>query len=379
VKIILSKKGFDSSDGGVASPILPDGTLLSLPILLSSPISYGELHINGHLPGRIAEDLTHGRITRRHGTHLDPDLTAGAYPRLPGWRPLFGQVGAAQSHLAHSGIAVGDLLLFFGWFRQTKMVGGRYRFVSQSPDLHVIFGWLQIGEIISVRRGGAPEWAMYHPHFHGEYAYNNTVYISRRNLQMDRVHPVAGAGAFSHYHDDLRLTMPGCPRTTWQLPRWFYPVAGKSPLRYHSNMQCWSLTDGHAILHSVARGQEFVLDADQYPEAIAWACNLILRRCQPSGWGVQHDEMNRQRRSSSDMTTMGRRGPTSEARFPSRVSRPRVILGGSWCALRRPRESGLVKSSLFCTACLNHLRCTSTGRQVCHGLARLWKAVRLLP
>jgi hypothetical protein len=32
VKIILSRKGFDSAAGGYANPILPDGTLLSLPI-----------------------------------------------------------------------------------------------------------------------------------------------------------------------------------------------------------------------------------------------------------------------------------------------------------------------------------------------------------
>lgn len=32
MKIILSRKGFDSSYGGYPSPILPDGSLLSIPI-----------------------------------------------------------------------------------------------------------------------------------------------------------------------------------------------------------------------------------------------------------------------------------------------------------------------------------------------------------
>ena len=32
MKIILSRKGFDSANGGTASPVMPDGTLLSLPI-----------------------------------------------------------------------------------------------------------------------------------------------------------------------------------------------------------------------------------------------------------------------------------------------------------------------------------------------------------
>ncbi|WP_121240714.1 hypothetical protein [Sulfurisoma sediminicola] len=32
MKLILSRKGFDSAAGGIASPILPDGRMISLPI-----------------------------------------------------------------------------------------------------------------------------------------------------------------------------------------------------------------------------------------------------------------------------------------------------------------------------------------------------------
>ena len=32
MKLVLSRKGFDSSAGGIPSPILPDGRLISLPI-----------------------------------------------------------------------------------------------------------------------------------------------------------------------------------------------------------------------------------------------------------------------------------------------------------------------------------------------------------
>jgi hypothetical protein len=32
MKVILSRKGFDSGYGGYPSPVLPDGTILSLPI-----------------------------------------------------------------------------------------------------------------------------------------------------------------------------------------------------------------------------------------------------------------------------------------------------------------------------------------------------------
>ncbi len=34
MKVVLSRKGFDSANGGIPSPIMPDGTMLSLPIPL---------------------------------------------------------------------------------------------------------------------------------------------------------------------------------------------------------------------------------------------------------------------------------------------------------------------------------------------------------
>ena len=43
MKVILSRKGFDSSNGGCPSPIMPDGTLLSMPIPSNDEIGYDEL------------------------------------------------------------------------------------------------------------------------------------------------------------------------------------------------------------------------------------------------------------------------------------------------------------------------------------------------
>ena len=47
MKLILSRKGFDSSFADMPSPILPDGTLLSIPIPSDDKISYEELNYNG--------------------------------------------------------------------------------------------------------------------------------------------------------------------------------------------------------------------------------------------------------------------------------------------------------------------------------------------
>jgi hypothetical protein len=190
MKIILSRKGFDSSSGGVPSPILPDGRLLSLPIPSeNSPVRYADLSVNGQALGKIVEDLTGGKVRRSHFAHLDPDLRASTYPRLPGWRPLFGQAGIAQGHLERQGVGEGDLFLFFGWFRQTERVNGKYQFVKTAPDLHIIYGWLQIDAVLRVRHDEPkpPEWAIYHPHFHGTYPKNNTIYTSRGRLLLGSV------------------------------------------------------------------------------------------------------------------------------------------------------------------------------------------------
>lgn len=141
MKIILSRKGFDSSAGGVASPLFPDGTLLSLPIPdQNGTVPYGDLCLGEHRLGDLVEALTQGRIDRQTRAHLDPDLYPTICARPPGWRPLFGQDGAAQSHLVNQGVGMGDLFLFFGWFRAVELVSGQYRFVKNAPDLHLLYG-----------------------------------------------------------------------------------------------------------------------------------------------------------------------------------------------------------------------------------------------
>ena len=49
--------------------------------------------------------------------------------RPPDWRPAFGQVGAAQKHLEQQGVSVGDVFLFFGWFRDViRNTDGRWKY-----------------------------------------------------------------------------------------------------------------------------------------------------------------------------------------------------------------------------------------------------------
>lgn len=155
MRLILSRKGFDSAAGGVASPIFPDRTMYSLPIQAAgAQKSYRELGKGGRTGcaiGTVVEHLTGGRVSGDALAHFDPDLDEGTLPRLAGWRPCFAQTSSSQSHLASCGVDIGDLFLFFGWFRQVTQQSSRgWSFAPGTRNQHVVFGWLQIGEIIRV-------------------------------------------------------------------------------------------------------------------------------------------------------------------------------------------------------------------------------------
>jgi hypothetical protein len=285
MKIILSRKGFDSAAGGIPSPILEDGTMLPLPIPSKyCPIRYSDIELHGHDLGRVIEDLgakrkSKGRsvpLTADRGAHLDPDLVAGARKRSRGWRPLFGQADGEQTLLERSGVGPGDLFLFFGWFRRAEVVGGRYRFVRGAENVHVLWGWLQVDRVWDLTRTrDVPTWAADHPHFDSTPRSRNALYLGARQLQIggERL-GMPGAGVFRQWIDRLRLTAPGRSRSVWRLPGWFDP-RGRRPLGYHSDPDRWTSDGKHVLLQTVSRGQEFVLDAEEYPQAWAWARHLL--------------------------------------------------------------------------------------------------------
>ncbi len=282
MKLILSRKGFDSQSGGCPSPIFPDGTIYSLPIPhCQSEITYGDLWHGDTNIGTVVANLTHDRFGATTPAHLDPDINDVAYPRQEGWLPLFGQSGAAQGHLKKQAIQSDDLFLFFGLFQKIEKVSGRWCFVKDAPRQHIIWGWLQIGEIRKVDEIPKEElpWARYHPHLHPsrDKDRTNTLYIASEELRLDHRSIAPGAGYFPIFHERLVLTNPaGSGVTDWRLPRSFYPDNGKTPLTYHPKPGRWKPEEKYAYLRSVGRGQEFVLDLDQYPGVTDWLVGTIF-------------------------------------------------------------------------------------------------------
>ena len=263
MKVILSRKGFDSQYGGMPSPILPDGTLLSLPIPSKEDLEtkYVDIYHGGQSYYDIIHTLRPStKIQEKYACHLDPDLRAEAKARHAGWMPAFGQMDQALGHLRNQGVGVGDIFLFFGWFRQTEYREGKLAYVKGAPDLHVIYSYFEVGSIID-KPEDIPTWLYDHPHAKPEYwKHANAIYIAAPRLSLCPDLPGAGCLPFS---EKVVLTKPGCSRSIWQLPDFFRQI----PISYNAN--AWQ---GDCFM-AAAKGQEFVFEANR--KATDWVLDII--------------------------------------------------------------------------------------------------------
>ena len=269
MKIILSRKGFDSGFGGCASPILPDGTMISLPIPDSEGnYSYEELSSSNGRYSEILQALNpKGNYTN---CHLDPDIRKGIRKEPAEWVPAFGQIDAAQTHLENNNIRVGDLFLFFGWFRKTEYHNGTLRFIKNAPDIQVIYGYLQIGEIV---KGNDVKKLPWHPHADDAHIFNangemqnNVIYVASQHLNIGGIGcNLPGAGVLP-YSEKKVLTADGQSRSKWKVHEVFKNVN----LTCHDREKC--LKSGY--FQSRPRGQEFIFDEDDL--ATNWAKEMIL-------------------------------------------------------------------------------------------------------
>lgn len=267
MKIILSRKGFDNSNGGCPSPILPDGTLLSMPIPSKDNVRYCDLQYNGI---NYAELLKQLRPGKEYDTcHLDPDIrTDIRINNVRKWKPAFGQINAAQGLLCNSGVEKGDVFLFFGWFRQTEIKEGNYRFTQgknddfyHSSDLQIIYGYMQIGEIIKEPDKIADyKW---HPHASHSRLKNHTnaLYIPTDKLSLNPDLP--GYGTLD-FRLDRVLTMEEKTRAIWNS----YPFL--APEHIYGCKKNSSKNDG---LYYAGIWQELVINESE--GLIDWVRNIL--------------------------------------------------------------------------------------------------------
>lgn len=293
MRLIFSRKGFDSSYGGSPSPILEDGTIVSFPIPDTDcdkeySIRYRDLHPQGVDIGKLVDDLAvktkHGKISSKDLAHFDPDLCKEAFqPRESGWRGIFGQCLAAQGHLRNQSVEIGDLFLFYGLYRKVILIKGKYLYDSSSKPIHLIWGWMQIGDIVDIANEQAINkiqypWATYHPHYHFQkQPANNTLYVASEALSIEGfgANKTKSFGVFEHYREELQLTDPDYDKTSyWRLPNWMYQENKLCPLTYNKNRE-WKLENGFARLKSFTRGQEYVCDVNGIPDSLIWLESLL--------------------------------------------------------------------------------------------------------
>lgn len=265
MKIILSRKGFDSGNGGQPSPVLPDGTLLSLPIPSGDlDNTYSTIMWNGMSYYEIICSLNpRSKINNESHCHLDPDLRQDVRSRMTGWKPAFGQMSSALTLLRNNNISIGDIFLFFGWFKATEIIGGRLVYKKHAPDLHVIYGYLQVGKIIE-KKCDIPDWLKTHPHVSYDDSWRkgkNAIFLPSDYLSFQN--DMKGSGVLN-FRSDRVLTKSGNSRGCWDLPSFFKKVS----ITYHPNP--WQ----NGYFKSANKGQEFVMEAT--PEILNWAKKIII-------------------------------------------------------------------------------------------------------
>lgn len=273
MKIILSRKGFDSSYGGYPSMIFENGMMQTLPIPnTKDSIRYSDILCPAEnislyeVMRRVNPKIrckTWIELSQESTCHLDPDIDFRSIKREEGWRGCFGQGAAAQSVLKNNMIGKGDLFIFFGWFNKCYTDNNGLLKFAKGNGMHVLYGYLQVDSVIYTSKDKIPSWLMYHSHVSERHILkeNNCIYVAKEFCTWNSKR--TGYGIFN-YSDQLRLTKVGESRSKWDLPKIFRNV----DITYHSK-DSWK--DGY--FQSAHRGQEFVVSENK--EIQDWAIKLI--------------------------------------------------------------------------------------------------------
>lgn len=262
MKIIFSRKGFDSKAGGFPSLIFPDNQLFSIPIPSNTShcdysrltFKYEDEPIRNILNQVTKNKIHNGSLYEcdyaqaMQGCHHDPMLIKESN------RLSLGQAEQAESHLRNQEIASDDIFLFYGWFKRIVLVDGRWMYDHSERDIHLIWSWMTVGEVIKLDNNNQVNSALQkfpelnvHPHLMtGWTATPNSIYLSKEH-------------SLPLFSDTRCLTdMENYTgRSRWRLPSCFNQPQAFTYLR------SFSLEDNDVIINFRGYGQEFVLDLDK--------------------------------------------------------------------------------------------------------------------
>jgi len=290
MKVIYSRKGFDSGYGGFPSPIFPNGQIVSLPIPAKDGFFYSQLNnvYSGESISHVVNDLTYSERNKYSRIKLSPrhkykqcDYTINkieahndpAYYDVEHYKGyVLGQCDAAQGHLINQKVSPGDLFVFYGLFREVEKINDRWTYRDKTKKRHVIFGWLQIDYIAHVSSNSERKtitnkysFVNNHPHikklgtFTSDiYSKNNCLYFSSGKGELTmfgRQLGVPSSGKVSKYNPKSHdLTSPHSVGVyPWEMPSFM-----GTNISYMKTVRSKS-----ANLYSHrGPGQEFVMNLD---------------------------------------------------------------------------------------------------------------------
>lgn len=217
IKIILSRKGVDTSIGKIASPIFDDGRMISLPI----PVSTKE--VNSYKNQKNTELIYEYYKFKKAFTllelenildnlgeycHYDPDLRERTIS--DGWKASLGQCGPNATKLKneYNKEEYRFIFLFFGRFRFVKEENGKYRYVVKKDisnfeekykckDIHAIWGYLVVDDLVNNDRIKSE--FSWHPHA-ADY------YTKQDNVSNNPNIIFSGKGGVFHFNKARILT-----------------------------------------------------------------------------------------------------------------------------------------------------------------------------
>jgi hypothetical protein len=154
MKIILSRKGFDSAHGGIASPVFPTGKMLSFPIPgtdnKKDSIKYSDLWFDGMDLAQILCDLGYKEEKYSQYCHLDPDLVESRRKdNVENWTAAFGQINQSAKYLRNQQVGEGkngeegDLFFFFGNFHHVEKKNGNILMFEEMRVANYHILWLK--------------------------------------------------------------------------------------------------------------------------------------------------------------------------------------------------------------------------------------------
>lgn len=280
MRIILSRKGLDSGVCDISNLLFVgkngNKNLIMLPIPADDGVhTYQELNFGNEETFNIVKQYLDKskKINIQSKCHADPNIVN--YFNDPVFLGSIGQVDQAQSHLQNQKIDIGDLFIFFGVFAEAGLNVDNNLVYNKSNLKHIMFGYMQIGDIIptyglsEIERANYESkypWLKHQPHWIADKYDNNKsncIYVASEKFNHTNI---KGYGIFN-YDKELQLTQDNnlCV-TYWNLPQ----ELSSLKITYHSEK---SYKEGY--FKAACRGQEFVIEDSKQAEI--WSENLIKK------------------------------------------------------------------------------------------------------